>query len=1559
MDDCSSSRSNNNNNVVAGDSSPMLIGGIIEKGFSTASKSTSTPLPRPTVLPFPVPRHRSHGPHWSSVAPEIEDKDGDEDEDETNLDHVACSANPVQRKKKKGLNFGNWREIIPSDRPATNQRNQMKEREFSAKELIDEGKKDYKGINVSATALKNVDSFPNEKSNGEFDKMLNMDINEIQGSILGRPAVVISDSVARESKSDHSPGQSCNDDEIVSQSYDYNMFEGSDGVSLSPSLANDIDAENRARLEQMSSDEIAEAQAEIVGKMNPNILEMLKKRGREKLANVRSSKSGLEKGNQNDVIHDRGNLQRGLKGRQPREGAEGSHKMTPTSEHTHSNASMGHLLPSSMQGSGFWKSWAERVEAVRGLRFTLDGHVLETGLTQPSTSGDAPCSQYSDKNVAERDFLRTEGDPGGAGYTIKEAVALIRSIIPGQRVLALRLLASILDKALCNLELKDAVIHMNGTDDAIKSVDWQAIWAYALGPEPEIALSLRMALDDNHNSVILSCAKVIHSILSCEMNENFFNTSEKLANYEMGLYTAPIFRSRPDIKDGFLNGGFWKYNTKPSNVLPFIEENVNDEAEGKHTIQDDIVVAGQDIAAGLVRMGIIPRIRYLLEMEPVPVLDEYLISILIALGRHSPESAGAIIKCTGLVQTIMQRYTKRDDEAIHPSMIKSARLIRVLAQCNKRYCIDFIERGFFWVIMSHLCKYAFSPGLDQWIKSGKENCQLSSAFIVEQLSLWKVCIQYGYCVSHFADLFPVLCVWLSPPSFDKLIKSNLLGEFTSISREAYFVLAALAKQLPELHSSEQTNNIKKISDNNMEAWSWSHVSPMVDVAIKWLSLKSNPYLSSMFDVREESANFTQDSSVGSLVCIISAVVHMLSCVLDRIVPCDANGQQGNKKPLPWLPDFVPKIGLTIVNSGLLKLSDTNGGVSLVECLSRLRCYNNLELSLSFISCLQCLVQLAVSVDKCIQSAKSDNCTDSQGCSFENDGVILREGIVKWCLNDLKILLTVFMKFIASGWHDFRSIEIYGRGGPAPGSGVGWGASAGGFWSRTVLLIQADAKLVLCLQEHFPIGLDTLISSLQDREPATGHSISDTSFTLQRINSILHVCLIGGPREKITVEKAFDILLQVPTLKYFTFWIQRLFRLNMKSIEEDYMLISRTLNTHFRNRWLNSKKKSAKKNNKEIADTEQKRNALDTIHEDAEMSETTSQHPQCDSLVVEWAYQRLPLPLHWFLSPISTFGDSDTAQDVMNESNSLAKCGIFLLLGLEASSSISSDSEHSPVSNVPLVWKLHALSMVLLVKTEILEDETYRAVYETLQDLYSHDLGNSRQRNVQPSADSTADSLACMETILVPKEKSVGTLKFQALVHESYSTFIDTLVEQFGAMSYGDVLFGRQVAVYLHCLVEEPVRLATWNALSNAHVLELLPPLDKCLGGAEGYLEPVEENERILEAYMKSWMSGGLDKAAARTSISFTLALHHLSSFIFHDRSAEKLSLRNKLVKSILRDYARKRHHEDLTLQFVRYKLPETEGALAKEMCRRFELLSEACEGNSSLLSEVMRLKSCG
>ena len=40
----------------------------------------------------------------------------------------------------------------------------------------------------------------------------------------------------------------------------------------------------------------------------------------------------------------------------------------------------------------------------------------------------------------------------------------------------------------------------------------------------------------------------------------------------IGKSTAPVFRSGPEIELVFLHGGFWKYNTTPSNIFPLSED---------------------------------------------------------------------------------------------------------------------------------------------------------------------------------------------------------------------------------------------------------------------------------------------------------------------------------------------------------------------------------------------------------------------------------------------------------------------------------------------------------------------------------------------------------------------------------------------------------------------------------------------------------------------------------------------------------------------------------------------------------------------------------------------------------------------------------------------------------------------------------------------------------------------------------------------------------------------------------------------------------------------------
>ena len=179
------------------------------------------------------------------------------------------------------------------------------------------------------------------------------------------------------------------------------------------------------------------------------------------------------------------------------------------------------------------------------------------------------------------------------------------------------------------------------------------------------------------------------------------------------MFTAPVFRGKPEIDLGLLPGCYWKYSAKPSNIVPFREEIMDDGTEDTDTIQKDVFVAGQDVAAGLVRMDILPRIYHLLEVrslfiylqlsivllnwcgglynswfqtEPTAPLEECLISVTIAIVRHSPKCTTAILKYPRFVQTIVKRFKLNKRMDVLPSQIYSVRLLMVTLVLSFKTC---------------------------------------------------------------------------------------------------------------------------------------------------------------------------------------------------------------------------------------------------------------------------------------------------------------------------------------------------------------------------------------------------------------------------------------------------------------------------------------------------------------------------------------------------------------------------------------------------------------------------------------------------------------------------------------------------------------------------------------------------------------------------------------------------------------------------------------------------------------------------------------------------------
>lgn len=127
-----------------------------------------------------------------------------------------------------------------------------------------------------------------------------------------------------------------------------------------------MNAENYARLQTMSHEEIVEAQAELYEKMKPALVTFLKKRGQEKLKKPKHSVPEVSEECPSDIHSPQG----------------GQEAVTPPPSSQVTAIPKEASVASASQGF-FWDTWTERVEAVRYLRFSFDGNVLENDAVVP------------------------------------------------------------------------------------------------------------------------------------------------------------------------------------------------------------------------------------------------------------------------------------------------------------------------------------------------------------------------------------------------------------------------------------------------------------------------------------------------------------------------------------------------------------------------------------------------------------------------------------------------------------------------------------------------------------------------------------------------------------------------------------------------------------------------------------------------------------------------------------------------------------------------------------------------------------------------------------------------------------------------------------------------------------------------------------------------------------------------------------------------------------------------------------------------------------------------
>ncbi|MCO5588811.1 hypothetical protein L7F22_042771 [Adiantum nelumboides] len=1062
--------------------------------------------------------------------------------------------------------------------------------------------------------------------------------------------------------------------------------------------------------------------------------------------------------------------------------------------------------------------------------------------------------------------------------------------VPAQRSAALRLISNILNNAILSIQQSGGGGESSGmTFGSLEIVDWQAVWAYALGPEPELVLTLRIALDDSHATAVVTCARALEFLLSSPANENYFNLCERLLPSEYYAFTAPIFK-KPFFKEtGVIEDCFWKYNVKSVDMFPYARRSQSREEETDATVKKDAFVANQDVAAGLIRMGILPRIRYLLEAKRLTFTEDCLFAILIALSRHSPAAADAVMKCPRLINTIHELFVL-DETWTWPSRHKAIRLLKVLSIAKKSNCLEFLNMGTFERSQLGLLHQALKVGTRKGI-----NEELWPE-LLESLQFWRVCVKYRLCISCFSDYYPALLFWIAAPSTGQSLQGMFDPKDAALAEASFQLLEALANTLPILHGADDLD--QSTAEASSDFWSWKFAIPMIENSLGWLSLNVvQGCTEKLMELPDGNKSAQVEKQV--VLRVVSSVLHFLSTVCDRIME---EGNPGSR----WLPTFVPKVGLQLISSGLLCFNGTgvfeSSIFSFTESFAKYKQSVSEDYLLDSMHCLYGLVRLLKILDRLSASVKDKQ--SSTACDLNDCQVvekILQCGIIISAKKELLQLLKDIGDDLIqkSSSSVFNKLNISRRGGPAPGVGIGWGCKGDGYWSHKMLTTQVELVLVQEL-----IGLPFLDKILSEESWPSSYGELEP----WRLKISLSISNLAGPSHRDLVEcacrfsiftessivfciKTTDLLVKKWLLKIKT-------SKNLQDIE-DYMCnafhkvpdIKHTLLQHVRSVWLSPKvkHKSGKIGalDEKLAregKSSKRSSSLATVPEESVLCSTSYK----ESAAVQWAGQKLPLPSFWILSPLLSntglhcSGDSFDAVEIVRD-------GLILLYGLEAL--LESFSLH-----IPTVTKLHSLSNIFVISDDVFLDTGVNFMIGGLQEKFIYDIDFGPKDNEATDYIDMKSQNVCEQ---VAKESNVHKLDFEAVVDERYLSFLDRLMSQFASVSYGDLVFSRQVAIYLRRDVPESLRLRVWKSLESDRMLEFLPPIGQCCGPSTSYLYPTEESQDLLKAYVSSLASGALDRARVRQSVSFYIAAFHIAAFIFAKGGDDET---NTLRKTIAKDF---------------------------------------------------------
>uniref|UniRef100_A0A8C7KXQ3 RNA polymerase II associated protein 1 n=1 Tax=Oncorhynchus kisutch TaxID=8019 RepID=A0A8C7KXQ3_ONCKI len=457
-----------------------------------------------------------------------------------------------------------------------------------------------------------------------------------------------------------------------------------------------IHQENQAKLQAMSDGEILEEQKRLLGQLDPRCVDFVRSRKAQgALASApQPSTSRDERLGEHAKYHTNDALP-------PCISPEEDLPVKPQKEWVH----MDKLEPEKLE-------WIRDLPAPRrkGTKQAMLARFDFAGTLIPPT-----------EDLPTHLGLHHHGEePELAGYSLQELFLLSRSQVIQQRRLALNTLAHVLTKARAGefaAALRGSVV--------------------STLLDAGLLFLLRFSLDDNVEGVVSAAVHALRALLVSSDDEDCLDST---LSWFRGLASFPLLPTAQEEEDEEDEG------------LPEVMRETAQEKEEKKTDHD---VARNDVVKGLLRMKLLPRLRYILEViRPSPRVVQDVLGVLIRIARHS---SSAVLDCPRLMETVMSEFlpcswtvpaSPTPQSAYGLPVANAMKLLRVLATTGRHACARLLNSLGARERLSRL----LAPEPSELLLEPEEALRVST----EAYRLWAVAASYGQACNLYTDLYPIL-----------------------------------------------------------------------------------------------------------------------------------------------------------------------------------------------------------------------------------------------------------------------------------------------------------------------------------------------------------------------------------------------------------------------------------------------------------------------------------------------------------------------------------------------------------------------------------------------------------------------------------------------------------------------------------------------------------------------------------------------------------------------------------------------------------------------------------